>query len=74
MGHERGSSVNERHYLSDPTPVEMSPFLEELTMTLSQVAAFQATHGIDAIQDALRRKNEGRGSAESIGAAAPRDV
>lgn len=67
MGHERGSSVNERHYLSDPTPVEMSPFLEQLKMPLSQVSAFQSARGMDAIRDALRRKNDGRGSAESMG-------
>lgn len=67
MGHERGSSVNERHYLSDPAPVEMSPFLEQLKMPLSQVSAFQSALGMDAIRDALRRKNDGRGSAESMG-------
>lgn len=67
MGHERGSSVNERHYLSDPTPAEMSPFLESLKMPLSQVSEFQSTQGMDAIRDALRRKNDGRGSGESMG-------
>lgn len=67
MGHEPGSGVNERHYLSDATPIEMSPYLEALQMPLSEVKAFQFVQGIEAIRDALRRKNDGRGSSEVTG-------
>jgi integrase len=68
MGHEPGAGVNERHYLSDAAPAEMSPHLESLQMPLSQVRAFQIAQGIDAIRDALRRKSSGRGMGESMGA------
>jgi integrase len=67
MGHEPGSSANERHYLSDSAPAEMSPYLESLKMPLSQVNMFEITEGIEAIRDALRRKNDGRGSVEAMG-------
>lgn len=67
MGHEPGSGVNERHYLSDAAPVEMSPYLESLKMPLSQVKAFQVTQGVEAVRDALRRKSNGRGSMEAMG-------
>lgn len=69
LGHEPGSGVNEQHYLSDSPPSEMSPYLESLVMPLSQVAAFRAEQGIDAIRDALRRKNDGRGADEAMGPA-----
>ncbi len=70
LGHEPGSGVNEQHYLSDAAPAVISPYLESLKMPLSHVAAFRAEQGIDAIRDALRRKNEGRGAEESIGPSA----
>jgi integrase len=70
MGHEPGSGVNERHYLSDSLPSEMSPFLEKMKMkSLGAVTGFKVESGADAILDALRRKNEGRGSDESMGLA-----
>lgn len=70
MGHEPGSGVNERHYLSDPLPSAMSPFLEKMEMkSLGSVAGFKVVPGIDAIRDALRRKDEGRGGDESMGRA-----
>jgi integrase len=68
MGHEPGSGVNERHYLSDASPTEMSPYLESLELPLSQVKVFQMSPGLDAIRDALRRKNDGHGWAEAMGA------
>lgn len=68
MGHEPGSSVNERHYLSDASPTEMAPYLESLKMPLSHVKTFQIEQGIAAIKDALRRKNGGRGTIEIMGA------
>jgi integrase len=67
MGHEPGPGVNEQHYLSDSSPTEMSAFLESIEMPLGKVTAFQTAQGIDAIRDALRRKNKGRGSMEAIG-------
>jgi integrase len=67
MGHEPGAGVNEKHYLSDPTPIEMSPFIESLKLPLSQVAPFKATQGIEAIQHALRRKQGGQGLVECMG-------
>lgn len=70
MGHEPGAGVNERHYLSDPLPSAMSPCLERLDMKpLRQVTGFKVESGIDAIHDALRRKNDGRGGKESMGSA-----
>lgn len=68
MGHEPGSSVNERHYLSDASPTEMAPYLESLKMPLSHVKTFQIEQGIAAIKDALRRKSGGRGTIEIMGA------
>jgi integrase len=67
MGHEPGPGVNERHYLSDSAPVDMSPYVESLPISLSEVAAFQAAQGLDAVRDALRRKSDGRGAIESMG-------
>ena len=67
MGHEPGAGVNERHYLADATPSQIAPYLEILKMPLSNVMVFQTTQGIEAIRDALRRKNGGRGSAEVMG-------
>jgi integrase len=67
LGHEPGAGVNERHYTSDAPPIDMSPHLESLKMPLSQVATFSTSHGVEAIRDALRRKNDGRGSAEAMG-------
>lgn len=67
MGHEPGSGVNERHYLSDPLPSAMSPFLERIDMgAVELVACFKAVPGREAIRDALRRKSDVRGGKESI--------
>ncbi|MDR7097334.1 integrase [Hydrogenophaga laconesensis] len=67
MGHEPGSGVNERHYLSDATPVEMSLHLEAIKMPLSHVMKFHSAQGVEAVRDALRRKNGGRGTGEILG-------
>lgn len=68
MGHEPGSGVNERHYLSDPHPAAMLPFLTQIDFSaLEHIAGFRVAAGIDAVRDALRRKNGGRGGAESMG-------
>lgn len=64
MGHEPGQGVNERHYLSDPTPDAMAPYLATLELQIPEVAVFDANSGIIAVQDALRRKNRGRGAME----------
>lgn len=69
MGHEPGAGVNERHYLSDPTPAEMAPYLESIDIPLFTVKGFQTGQGIDAVRDALRRKADGRGSEEAMGGA-----
>ena len=67
MGHEPGPGVNEKHYLSDATPKDVSPYVESLKLPLSDVAAFKPAQGIAAISDALRRKNDGRGGQENMG-------
>jgi integrase len=67
MGHEPGEGVNERHYLSDPSPSDMLAYIAKLQMGLPQVSRFEIEAGLKAIEDALRRKNGGRGAKESLG-------
>jgi integrase len=67
MGHEPGSGVNERSYLSDPKPSDVSAYLQLLTIEIPHIARFGLDEGIEAINDALRRKGGGRGAQESMG-------
>jgi integrase len=67
MGHEPGGGVNERHYLSDPTPSELFEFVAALNPQLPEIAAFNQELGLLAVEHALRRKNKGRGGSESLG-------
>jgi integrase len=67
MGHEPGSGVNERHYLSDPAPSELFEFVAGLNPQLPKIVPFDHELGLLAVQHALRRKNNGRGAPESMG-------
>lgn len=67
LGHEPGEGVNERHYLSDSTPVEAMPFLTLLDFNLPAIARFNQVDGIEAVQAALQRKNGGRAAVEDMG-------
>lgn len=69
MGHEPGEGVNERHYLSDPIPKAMMNFMMDTGVGLPDVSPFNVSVGLVAVNDALRRKNRGRGAQESLGAA-----
>jgi len=50
MGHEPGDGVNERHYLSDPTPDEMLGHVKTLDFSLPKVSAFDISQGVEAIR------------------------
>ena len=67
MGHEPGEGVNERHYLSDPTPKSMSSYMMDVGEGLPVLSPFNTSIGLIAVNDALRRKNGGRGAEESLG-------
>ena len=67
LGHEAGSSVNEQHYLSDPTPDALASELNALSFGLPRIGGFDVDAGIVAVKDALRRKDRGRGSGETLG-------
>lgn len=67
MGHEPGEGVNERHYLSDPKPAEMLGYIMDVGSELPAFTAFDVEVGAISVQDALRRKNGGRGAIESLG-------
>jgi integrase len=69
LGHEPGEGVNERTYLTDPTPDESLPVVRQLTFSLPTIAAFDGEAGLAAVRDALRRKNHQRGSVEDLGPA-----
>ena len=69
MGHEPGEGVNERHYLSDPTPSAMMNYMVDVGACLPNLSPFNLSIGLIAVNDALRRKNGGRGAQESLGAA-----
>jgi hypothetical protein len=66
MGHEPGTGVNERHYLSDPKPSEMLAYLRNIDAALSVLSPFNIEVGSVAVRDALRRKNAGRGASEAF--------
>jgi hypothetical protein len=65
MGHEPGEGVNERHYLSDSKPKEILAFMSVLDVELPALTPFVAQTGLAAVDDALRRKNAGRGALEA---------
>jgi integrase len=67
MGHEPGEGVNELNYLADPTPDESIEFLSKLDFGLPVVARLDMDAGVKSINDALRRKNGGKGALETLG-------
>lgn len=67
LGHEPGEGVNERHYLSDPTPQAMLKHMLWIGDKLPSVGSFDLNAGLASVQDALRRKNKGHGSLEALG-------
>jgi integrase len=67
MGHEPGTGVNERHYLSDSRPKDVMSFMSQVGSNLPMISPFDFAVGSIALRDALRRKNGGRGAKESLG-------
>jgi integrase len=67
LGHEPGEGVNERHYLSDAGPKDVSPYMSGVGADLPQVSAFNMVVGMASVRDALRRKDGGRGVGEVVG-------
>lgn len=70
LGHEPGAGVNEQHYLVDATPDESFEVVKLLEYELPTIARFDLEEGVKAVNDALRRKSNGKGGTESLGGVA----
>ena len=69
LGHERGESTTATTYRKDVTATGTESKLVRLVSSVSygftaQFAVFDAGAGLDAVRNALARKNRGRGSVE----------
>jgi len=66
-GHTRGSDSHDKTYRKDVQPEIAAPYVNRLTVTLPDITAFDVEAGLNAIKDALKRKNRGRGAEEDLG-------
>ncbi|MCX7278126.1 MAG: hypothetical protein NTZ15_12520 [Burkholderiales bacterium] len=55
-GHSRGQGEGHATYIKDRSADEQAPYIEKLNFGLLNVAPFNVTEGLKALQDALRRK------------------
>lgn len=63
-GWERGPTVGEATYRKDAKPDRLKEFVEAVHFKIPSIAPFDCAAGVQAVQDALQRKNRGRGGAE----------
>lgn len=56
VGHVRGETETEVRYSRDLKPMHMVEVVEKIEFSLPQIAKFNIPDGLDAIEDALRRK------------------
>ena len=66
-GHARGKDTHDKTYRKDVEPEVASQYVSRLAITLPEIAVFDIDAGLVAIQDALDRKNGGRGAEEDLG-------
>lgn len=69
-GHARGEDARSTVYEKDASADDAFPFVERMNVTLPPIARFDIEAGLRAIEDALRRKNGGRGAQEDLGRSA----
>lgn len=62
-GHARGSSTLVNTYRKDVVPDELVSAVEGLSFQLPELVPFDVEAGLKALDDAMRRKNGGRGGA-----------
>lgn len=60
-GHGRGATAQGQVYTKDREPHELLELIRDLDFGIDQVALFDLDAGMEALEDALRRKNRGRG-------------
>lgn len=61
VGHTRGESVHETTYMKEATPDDALRYVKQLSFDLPSIANFDVAAGLQAITDALKRKNRGLG-------------
>lgn len=61
VGHTRGESVHETTYMKEATPDDALRYVAQLSFDLPSIASFDTAAGLQAITDALKRKNRGLG-------------
>lgn len=66
-GHARGEDARSTVYEKDASADDAFPFVERMSVTLPPIARFDIDAGLRAIEDALNRKNGGRGAREDLG-------
>lgn len=55
-GHERGETMSRQRYAKDAKPDVLRPHVDRLTFNIPAIAVFDSGEGVDAIKDALKRK------------------
>lgn len=64
-GHTRGADVHDKVYRKDLSPDDALPYLRRLNVTLPAIEEFDIEAGLQALQDALRRKDSHRGASST---------
>lgn len=66
-GHTRGVDVHDNVYTKDVSPDISAPYVNRLAVTTPEITPFDIDAGLNAIKDALQRKNRGNGANEDMG-------
>ncbi len=66
VGHTRGKDVHDTRYKKDVEPEALAPYVSRLAVILPMIAPFDVEAGLRAVEDALERKNRGRGAKEDV--------
>jgi integrase len=67
IGHTRGKSTREKVYLKEAELDAAARYVSCLAITLPEIAEFHIAAGLKSIEDALQRKNRGKGGDEEHG-------
>lgn len=65
-GHTRGAGALVKHYLNDELPSHLLDAVSRVDFQLPPIAPFDCEAGLKALEDALKRKDQGRGANEDV--------
>ena len=57
-GHSRGDSMSGNRYRKDVNPDDLKPVIDSLSLSLPSIAKFDLVEGMNALNDALKRKQD----------------